>query len=75
MQTWVYILEKAGSVKPADIQRAANTIHIPGEQLIVPWDGIKFSTSDDEIGQNTLGHRAISEGPGGESGTRDHLSL
>ncbi len=61
MQTWVYILEKAGSVKPADIQRAANTIHIPGEQLIVPWDGIKFSTSGDETGQNILGSGLIGQ--------------
>ena len=59
LQTWVYILEKAGSTKPADIQAAANAIEIPGDQLVVPWAGIKFSTSGKEIGQNVLGSGLI----------------
>jgi branched-chain amino acid transport system substrate-binding protein len=61
LQTWVYILEKAGSTKPADIQAAANTIHIPGKELVVPWAGIKFSTSGDELGQNVLGSGLIGQ--------------
>jgi branched-chain amino acid transport system substrate-binding protein len=52
LQAWVAILEKAGSTKPADIQAAANGIEIPGSELVVPWKGIKFSTSGDELGQN-----------------------
>ncbi|NIO11904.1 MAG: branched-chain amino acid ABC transporter substrate-binding protein, partial [Deltaproteobacteria bacterium] len=36
LQTWVHVLEKAGSTKPADIQHAANTISIPGKELVVP---------------------------------------
>ena len=61
LQTWVHVLEKAGSTKPADIQRAANSIYIPGKELVVPWKGIKFSTSGDEIGQNTLGSGLIGQ--------------
>jgi len=52
LQAWAAILEKAGSTKPADIQAAANGIEIPGSELVVPWKGIKFSTSGDELGQN-----------------------
>lgn len=61
VQTWVHVLEQAGSVEPADIQQAANTIHIPGEELVVPWAGIKFSTTGEELGQNVLGSGLIGQ--------------
>jgi branched-chain amino acid transport system substrate-binding protein len=61
LQAWVYILEKAGSAKPADIQKAANSIEIPGDELVVPWQGIKFATSGEDIGQNTLGMGLIGQ--------------
>lgn len=61
LQTWVHILDKAGSTKPADIQRAANTIEIPGKQLVVPWAGVKFSTTGEELGQNVLGSGLIGQ--------------
>jgi len=61
LQTWVHVLEKAGSTKPADIQRAANAIRIPGEQLVVPWVGIQFIPSGDELGQNVLGSGLIGQ--------------
>jgi branched-chain amino acid transport system substrate-binding protein len=61
LQTWVHVLEKAGSTKPADIQRAANTINISGDELVVPWAGIKFSTTGDELGQNVLGSGLIGQ--------------
>ena len=61
LQAWVHVLEKAGSVKPADIQKAANAIEIPGDELVVPWQGIKFATSGDDIGQNTLGMGLIGQ--------------
>jgi len=61
LQTWVHVLEKAGSTKPADIQTAANTINIPGDELVVPWAGIKFSTTGDELGQNVLGSGLIGQ--------------
>jgi branched-chain amino acid transport system substrate-binding protein len=61
LQTWVHVLEKAGSSKPADIQKAANTIDIPGKELVVPWAGIRFSTTGDELGQNVLGSGLIGQ--------------
>jgi branched-chain amino acid transport system substrate-binding protein len=71
LQTWVHVLEKAGATKPADIQRAANALQIPGKELVVPWAGIKFSTSGDEIGQNVQGSGLIGQyqkGPDGKIG-------
>jgi branched-chain amino acid transport system substrate-binding protein len=61
LQAWVEVLEKAGSTAPADIQKAANSIEIPGDQLIVPWAGIKFATTGDDIGQNVLGSGLIGQ--------------
>ena len=61
LQTWVHVLEKAGSTKPADIQKAANALKIPGEELVVPWAGIQFVASGDEIGQNVLGSGLIGQ--------------
>jgi branched-chain amino acid transport system substrate-binding protein len=61
LQTWVHVLERAGSTKPADIQKAANTIDIPGDELVVPWAGIRFSTTGDELGQNVLGSGLIGQ--------------
>ncbi len=68
LQTWVHVLEKAGSTKPEDVQAAANAIDIPGEQLVVPWAGIKFSTSGKEIGQNVLGSGLIGQYQKGADG-------
>jgi branched-chain amino acid transport system substrate-binding protein len=61
VQTWVEVLEKAGSTAPAAIQKAANTITIPGEQLIVPWKGIRFAASGGDQGQNELGSGMIGQ--------------
>jgi len=61
LQTWVHVLENAGSTDPAAIQKAANELNIPGAELVVPWAGIKFSTAGNEIGQNTLGSGLIGQ--------------
>lgn len=61
VQTWVHVLEKAGSTKPEAIQTAANSLYIPGDQLVVPWKGIQFSTSGEELGQNVLGSGIIGQ--------------
>ena len=61
VQTWVHILESAGSTLPSEIQKAANSIHIPGNQLIVPWYGIRFSDTGEEKGQNVLGSGLIGQ--------------
>jgi branched-chain amino acid transport system substrate-binding protein len=68
LQTWVHVLEMAGSTKPIEIQQTANTINIPGNELVMPWDGIKFSTSGDEIGQNVLGTGLIGQYQKGADG-------
>jgi branched-chain amino acid transport system substrate-binding protein len=44
-------IDRAGSTQPAAIQKALRETRIPGDQLIMPWDGIEF----DEKGQNKLG--------------------
>jgi branched-chain amino acid transport system substrate-binding protein len=61
LQTWVHVLENAASTEPAAIQKAANDLNIPGNELVVPWAGIKFSTAGDEIGQNILGSGLIGQ--------------
>ena len=43
-------INRAGSTKPEAIREALIKTHIPGEQLITPWRGVKF----DEKGQNIL---------------------
>jgi branched-chain amino acid transport system substrate-binding protein len=68
LQAWVHVLEKAGSTKPADIQRTANAIEIPGKELVVPWAGIKFATTGDEMGQNVLGSGLIGQYQKGADG-------
>jgi branched-chain amino acid transport system substrate-binding protein len=67
-QAWVHILEKAGSTKPEDIQKTANTILVPSEELIVPWKGIKFATTGTDIGQNELGTGMIGQYQKGKDG-------
>jgi branched-chain amino acid transport system substrate-binding protein len=61
VQTWVHVLENAGSTKPADIQKAANALKIEGKELVVPWAGIQFAASGDEVGQNVLGSGLIGQ--------------
>jgi branched-chain amino acid transport system substrate-binding protein len=68
LQTWVYVLEQAGSTEPAKIQAVANSIDIPGSELVVPWAGIKFSTSGEEIGQNVKGSGLIGQYQKGADG-------
>jgi branched-chain amino acid transport system substrate-binding protein len=57
VQTWAYVLNKAGSTDPKAIQKACNEIHIPGYELVMPWDGVKF----DATGQNILGKGLIGQ--------------
>ena len=61
VQAWVEVLEKAGSTQPAEIQKACNSIQIAADQLIVPWAGIKFATTGEDIGQNVLGTGMIGQ--------------
>lgn len=57
VQTWAYVLNKAGSTDPKAIQKACNEIDIPGYVLVMPWDGIKF----DSTGQNIKGRGLIGQ--------------
>ena len=61
LQTWYHVLQAAGSTDPKAIQKAANSIRIPGDQLVVPWAGIQFATTGDEPGQNVLGSGLIGQ--------------
>jgi branched-chain amino acid transport system substrate-binding protein len=48
-------INRAGSTKPEAIQKALIETNIPGDQLIMPWKGVKF----DAAGQNILGSGII----------------
>ncbi|MBI2555686.1 MAG: ABC transporter substrate-binding protein [Candidatus Rokubacteria bacterium] len=54
MMTLLDAMNRAGSTDPAAIQKALGATNIPGGQLIMTWEGVKF----DETNQNT-GVRAI----------------
>jgi branched-chain amino acid transport system substrate-binding protein len=49
-------LNRARSLDPDPIREALKTTDIKGEQLIMPWDGVRF---DPETGQNMLGKGII----------------
>lgn len=57
VQTWAYVLNRAASTDPKAIQKACNELHIPAEELVMPWAGIKF----DSKGQNILGRGLIGQ--------------
>jgi branched-chain amino acid transport system substrate-binding protein len=64
--TGVFVLadaiNRARSLEPAQIQAALKTTDIPGDQIIMPWDGVKF----DERGQNTKGRGIMVQIQNGE---------
>jgi len=49
-------INRAGSTDPEAIHKALLEINIPGDKLIMPWDGIRF---DQVTHQNTLGKGII----------------
>jgi branched-chain amino acid transport system substrate-binding protein len=57
VQTWAYVLDRARSTDPKAIQKACNTVDIPGYELVMPWDGVKF----DATGQNIKGKGLIGQ--------------
>jgi branched-chain amino acid transport system substrate-binding protein len=48
-------INRAGSTQPEAIRKALAETSIPGNKLIMPWEGIRF----DSTGQNTLGSGII----------------
>jgi branched-chain amino acid transport system substrate-binding protein len=57
VQTWAYVLNRSASTERKAIQKACNEIDIPGYELVMPWDGIKF----DATGQNIKGKGLIGQ--------------
>ena len=57
VQTWAYVLNRAGSIDKKAIQKACNEVDIPGYELVMPWDGVKF----DATGQNIKGKGLIGQ--------------
>lgn len=55
MMTLAEAIDRAGSTEPAAVRDALRLTEIPAEQLIAPWDGIRF----DETGQNILGNGIV----------------
>ena len=42
-------INRAGSTRPEAIQKALRETNLPGDQLIMTWEGVRF----DQTGQNT----------------------
>ncbi len=57
LQVMADAINRSGTGKSADIRTALQATDIPGDQLIMPWKGVKF----DETGQNTLGTPVIQQ--------------
>lgn len=57
VQAWAAVLNKAGNTDPKAIQKACNEINIPANELVMPWAGVKF----DSTGQNVLGRGLIGQ--------------
>jgi branched-chain amino acid transport system substrate-binding protein len=64
--TGVFVLadaiNRARSVEPAKIQSALALTDIPADQIIMPWDGVRF----DQNGQNTKGRGIMVQIQGGQ---------
>ncbi len=54
-------INRAASTKPDDIRRALISTEVPGEDTIMPWKGVRF----DETGQNVLATPVIQQVTGG----------
>jgi branched-chain amino acid transport system substrate-binding protein len=55
-------INRAGSTDPEAIRKALVATNIPGKNLIMPWEGVKFDAS----GQNTLGRGILVQIIGGQ---------
>ena len=63
VQAWAYVLNRAASTDRKAIQKACNEIDIPGYELVMPWDGIKFdSTGQNVKGKGLIGQYQLKEG-------------
>jgi branched-chain amino acid transport system substrate-binding protein len=63
VQTWAYVLDRARSTDPKAIQKACNEVDIPGYELVMPWDGVKFDATGQNIkGKGLIGQYQFKEG-------------
>ncbi len=56
-------INRASTLEPENIRKALMETKISGEQLIMPWDGVRF---DPDTGQNILGKGIIVQVQGGQ---------
>ena len=61
LQVLADAIDRAGSTDPDKLRAALVATDVPGDQLIVPWKGVKF----DETGQNILATPVIQQVEGG----------
>ncbi|MGQ9508951.1 MAG: ABC transporter substrate-binding protein [Thermodesulfobacteriota bacterium] len=62
VQVWAHVLNNAKSTSPEAIRKALNELHLPGEELIMPWKGVKFgSPFPGDTQQNELGSGVINQ--------------
>lgn len=57
LQVLADAIDRAGSTRPEDVRKALVATDIPGDQTIMPWKGIKF----DATGQNVLATPVIQQ--------------
>src|SRR5512139_1037327 len=63
VQAWAYVLNRAASTDRKAIQKACNEVDIPGYELLMPWDGIKFDSTGQNIkGKGLIGQYQLKEG-------------
>lgn len=70
VQVWAHVLNDAGSTDPEALKKALNELYIPGEELIMPWEGVRFgSPLPGDTHQNELGSGIINQYQGWPDGT------
>ncbi|HKM62105.1 MAG TPA: ABC transporter substrate-binding protein [Acidisphaera sp.] len=62
LQVLADAIDRAGSTDPEKLRAALMATEVPGDQLIVPWKGVKF----DETGQNIEATPVIQQVEGGK---------
>jgi len=62
IQVWAHVLNNAKSTSPDAIRKALNELNIPGQELVMPWKGVKFgSPFPGDTQQNELGSGVINQ--------------
>jgi len=69
IQVWAHALNSAGSTDPEALKKALNELYIPGDELIMPWEGVRFgSPLPGDTHQNELGSGIINQYQGWPDG-------